>query len=120
MGGRMGFPREVRRRFWEELRAGGTVTDAAGRAGVNRSTAANWVSQAGGVIPPRVSPSNRLTFQDREEIWFGHSNGDSIRLIAARMGRAPSTISREVSCNGGQAVPLVTRRGRWVRSPLHG
>jgi IS30 family transposase len=96
MGGRMGFPREVRRRFWEELRAGGTVTDAAGRAGVNRSTAANWVSQAGGVIPPRVSPSNRLTFQDREEIWFGHSNGDSIRLIAARLGRAPSTISREL------------------------
>jgi IS30 family transposase len=96
MGGRTGFPREVRRRFWAELRAGGTVTDAAARAGVNRSTAANWVSQAGGVIPPRVSSSNRLTFQDREEIWFGHSQSESIRSIAARLGRAPSTISREL------------------------
>jgi IS30 family transposase len=96
MGGRTGFPREVRRRFWAELRAGGTVTDAAARSGVNRSTAANWVSQAGGVIPPRVSSSNRLTFQDREEIWFGHSQSESIRSIAARLGRAPSTISREL------------------------
>jgi len=96
MGGRTGFPREVRRRFWAELRAGGTVTDAAARSGVNRSTAANWVSQAGGVIPPRMSSSNRLTFQDREEIWFGHSQSESIRSIAARLGRAPSTISREL------------------------
>ena len=96
MGGRAGFPREVRRRFWEELRAGGTVTAAAARAGVNRSTAANWVSQAGGVIPPRTSPSNRLTFLDREEIWFGHSKGESVRSIAAGLGRAPSTISREL------------------------
>jgi IS30 family transposase len=96
MGGRTGFPREVHRRFWEELRAGGTVTDAAARAGVNRSTAANWVSHAGGVIPPRVSPSNRLTFLDREEIWFGYSKSESIRSIAARLSRSPSTISREL------------------------
>jgi IS30 family transposase len=104
MNGSAGFPREVRRRFWEELRAGGTVTDAAARAGVNRSTAANWVSQAGGVIPPRVSPSNRLTFLDREEIWFRHSQGESMRLIAAGLGRAPSTISRELRAG-------MTRRG---------
>lgn len=96
MGGRVGFPREVRRRFWEELRAGGSVTDAAARAGVNRSTAANWVSQAGGVIPPRLRPSARLTFLDREEIWFRHSTGESLRSIAAVLGRAPSTISREL------------------------
>lgn len=91
------FPREVRRRFWEELRAGGTVTDAAARAGVVRSSAANWVSKAGGMIPPPlVSSSHRLSFLDREEIWFGSSQGESMRSIAARLGFAPSTISREL------------------------
>ncbi|MHB1329912.1 MAG: IS30 family transposase [Gemmatimonadales bacterium] len=96
MLGRPGFPREVRRRFWEELRAGGTVVAAAARAGVNRSTAANWVSQAGGMLPPPVAPSTRLSFLDREEIWFGRSRGESMRSIAVRLGRAPSTISREL------------------------
>ena len=97
MVGRAGFPREVRRRFWEELRAGGSVTDAAARAGVNRSSAANWVSQAGGMFPSQPAiTSNRLSFLDREEIWFGRSQGESMRSIAARLGRAPSTISREL------------------------
>lgn len=96
MLGRPGLPREVQRRFWEELRAGGTVVAASARAGVNRSTAANWVSQAGGMLPPPVAASTRLSFLDREEIWFGRSRGESMRSIATRLGRAPSTISREL------------------------
>ena len=96
MGGPAGYPRDVRRRFWEELRAGGTATAAAARAGVNRSTAANWVSEAGGMLPPSITTTTRLTFLDREEICFSRSRGESIRSIAARLGRAPSTISREL------------------------
>jgi transposase, IS30 family len=87
--------REVHRRFWVELSRGGTVTAAAGRAGVVRSTAANWVSKAGGMIPPQVE-SSRLSIRDREEIWFGRTRGESMRSIAGRLGRAPSTISREL------------------------
>src|ERR1700709_1695671 len=68
MVGRPGFSREVRRGFWEELRVGGTITAAAARVGVNRSTAANWVSEAGGMIPLAVAPtSTRLSFLDRGE-----------------------------------------------------
>jgi IS30 family transposase len=96
MVGVPGLPREVRRRFWEELRAGGTAKSAADRAGVNPSTAKNWVSEAGGMIPPRITPSDRLSFLDREEISFGRAQGKSIRSIALRLGRAPSTISREL------------------------
>jgi IS30 family transposase len=89
--------REVHRRFWEELRRGGTVAAAAARAGVERSTAANWVGKAGGMIPPPlVASSRRLSFLDREEIWFGRSRGESMRSIAGRLGWAPSTISREL------------------------
>lgn len=102
--GRPGLSREVRRRFWEELRAGGTAKAAAARAGVNPSTANNWVSEAGGMIPPRASTSNRLSFLDREEISFGRAQGESMRAIASRLGRAPSTISRELRAG-------TTRRG---------
>ncbi len=44
----------------------------------------------------------RLSAQEREEIRSGLEAGDSFRVIAARLGRAPSTVSREVNANGGR------------------
>ena len=43
----------------------------------------------------------RLSAADREDIRAGLDAGDSLRAIAGRLGRAPSTVSREVSANGG-------------------
>jgi len=43
-----------------------------------------------------------LTLAEREEISLGLAVGDSIRLIATQLGRAPSTVSREITRNGGQ------------------
>jgi IS30 family transposase len=43
-----------------------------------------------------------LTLAEREEISRAVTTGYSIRLIAKRLGRAPSTISREIKRNGGQ------------------
>jgi len=48
------------------------------------------------IPPPLVSSSRRLSFLDREEIWFGTTRGESMRSIASRLGFAPSTISREL------------------------
>jgi transposase, IS30 family len=50
-------------------------------------------------MPPRVPTVSafRLSLAEREEISRGLVAGDSYRAIAARLGRAPSTISREVS-----------------------
>lgn len=48
------------------------------------------------MIPPRSTTSDRLSFLDREEISFGRAQGESMRSIAVRLGRAPSTISREL------------------------
>jgi len=42
-----------------------------------------------------------LTLAEREEISRGAVEGQSMRSIAARVGRAPSTISREIKRNGG-------------------
>ena len=45
----------------------------------------------------------RLTLADREEITLGMHAGESFTLIAARLGKATSTVSREVAANGGRA-----------------
>ena len=51
----------------------------------------------GGIKPPKRKPSVlHLTLAEREEIRVGLSSKKSIRAIARLLGRAPSTISREV------------------------
>src|ERR671922_2294325 len=45
----------------------------------------------------------RLTLADREEITLGVHAGQSFTAIAARLGKATSTVSREVAANGGRA-----------------
>ena len=49
-----------------------------------------------------VPGPGRLTVADREEISIGLRAGESFTAIAARLGRAVSTVSREVAANGGR------------------
>jgi IS30 family transposase len=57
----------------------------------------------GGIRPlPRRRSSRSLTLAEREEISRGMATGASLRAIAARLGRAPSTVSRELHRNGGR------------------
>jgi IS30 family transposase len=56
----------------------------------------------GGISPrPRRRSRLALSLVEREEISRGLINGDSLRMIATSLGRPPSTVSREVSRNGG-------------------
>jgi transposase, IS30 family len=50
-----------------------------------------------------VPGPGRLTLADREEITIGLHGGESFTVIAARLGKAVSTVSREVAANGGRA-----------------
>ena len=60
------------------------------------------IAATGGIRPPeRRRSSLALTLAEREEISRGIARDLSLRAIAARLGRAPSTISREVNRNGG-------------------
>jgi IS30 family transposase len=63
-----------------------------------------FVLQSGGVKqPPRRRPAGSLSVAEREEISRGVATGDSGRAIAKRLGRAPSTVSRELARNGGRS-----------------
>ncbi len=62
------------------------------------------MSSTGGVRPPTRTRSARcLSATEREEISRGLAAGEPLRAIARRLGRAPSTVSREVARNGGLA-----------------
>jgi IS30 family transposase len=69
--------------------------------------------------PARKRSQLRLSLVEREEISRGLAGDESLRAIAGRLGRAPSTISREVTRNGGaqryracQADRAALRRAR--------
>jgi IS30 family transposase len=82
--------------------AGERMADVAVALGRARSTVDAVVFEAGGVPPRRVLRSElRLSLAEREEISRGLIAGSSLRTIAAGLGRAPSTVSREVAAVGG-------------------
>jgi len=49
-----------------------------------------------------VPGPGRLTLADREEISIGLHAGESFTVLAARLGKVVSTVSREVAANGGR------------------
>jgi transposase, IS30 family len=94
----------VQRRFWE-LIAGGLASEDAGVAvGVSASWGGRWFCRFGGVNPRlqqaqgQVRP--RLSADEREQIMIGTARGESIRSIARRLSRNPTTIMREIANNG--------------------
>lgn len=76
-------------------------------------------SAAGGVRPARRTRSSMaLSLSEREEISRGIASDESMRSIATRLGRAPSTISREIQRNGGDGKYRAARADKkaWERA----
>jgi IS30 family transposase len=89
--------------IWRAVGAGESYRGIARR--LNRSgCAVRWlVTRAGGFAPTPVKRSElRLSLAEREEISRGLVAGDSFQVIALGLGRAGSTVSREVAANGGR------------------
>jgi IS30 family transposase len=92
---------DLMQRFWAALQAGQFLSEAAEAVGTSRRTGRRLLAAAGGVRPRRGKDlqGRYLSFDEREEIALGIAAGDSVRRIAARIGRAPSTVSRELARN---------------------
>jgi transposase, IS30 family len=65
-------------------------------------TASVYVQRPESGLPDRWTPApGRLSAEEREEILLGLARGESMSVIARSLGRAPSTVTREVAANGG-------------------
>jgi IS30 family transposase len=96
-----GWRREHRERFWEGI-VGGLSSEAASvAAGLSPAVGTRWFREHGGMPPFTFAPlSGRyLSFAEREEIAILHAQDCRVREIARRVGRSPSTISRELRRN---------------------
>jgi IS30 family transposase len=104
--------REDRVRFWEAIARGVSSEDAVAVAGVSQAVGSRWFRQAGGMPPITLAPlSGRyLSFAEREEIALLRAQQRGVREIARRVGRSPSTISRELRRNASTRSHWVTYR----------
>jgi transposase, IS30 family len=94
--------RDLQRSFWRLIREGRSVEDAAACCGIGSRTGVRWFGQAGGMSPVVLDPpaiSYRLSVEERELILEGVAQNLSIRMIAQQLGRAPSTVLRELRRN---------------------
>ncbi len=100
--GRPGLSDGQKDELWRRFTAGETFT-AIGRAlGKHAGSIFGVVSGQGGIAPPpRCRAAGALTREERETISRGLAAGQSVRAIAQGVGRAPSTVSREITRNGG-------------------
>ncbi len=104
---------------WERRKAGELTRSIACRLGRNGSSIRRLFEDAGGVRPaPRKRSVRHLSLREREEISRGVARGESLRVIAGRLGRAVSTISREVARNDGRLRYRAHRadRAAWQRA----
>ena len=86
---------------WRRWKRGESVSDIGRALGRIRKSVHRVIAAHGGV-PPRARTRSRwtLTVAEREEISRGLATDCSLRRIAGRLGRAPSTVSREVRQHG--------------------
>lgn len=100
---RIWFTPRQRAELWERWRSGQCVADIArGLGRRNKSGVYRLLAVDGGIVPNvRRRAPLALRLAEREEISRGLASGQTIRQIACGLGRAPSTVSREVRRNGG-------------------
>lgn len=101
---RMPFTEAEREVVWKRWREGALYPDIAKELGRSVPAVTYLIMRHGGIPPAQRHRSPRvLCSSEREEISRGIVGGESVRDIARRLGRAPSTISREILRNGGAA-----------------
>lgn len=120
---RLGRPRGLsavgKKELWERWRAGESISDIARALQKPPGSIHGMIEATGGFSPPqRRRRGCALTLVEREEISRGLATGESLRAIAARLGRCVSTVCREVNRNGGRRNYRATSADEkaWLRA----
>ena len=100
--------REIERRFWAVIKTGVTNEAAAAAVGVSSAIGTRWFRHRGGMPTFMAVPivGRYLSFAELGGVALVNSHSESVRDIARRLGRSPSTVSRELRRNAA------TRGGR--------
>lgn len=90
---------------WARWQQGETLLEISEALGTFKSNVWSLVQRHGGLVPPpRRRAARTLQLDEREEISRGLAHRESVRSLARRLGRAPSTISREIRRHGGDTA----------------
>ena len=100
---RIYYTDEQKALMWERWQKGDSMNAIARLFDRGHSSVQGVLSKMGGVSTPARRRSRlSLTLSEREEISRSLVAGQSLRSIATSLGRAPSTVSREINRNGGR------------------
>lgn len=101
--GRPGLSDSQKSELWRRWRAGESLSDIGRALNKHASSIFGVVVSNGGIVPSvRRRSTLALKLCEREEISRGIAASSSIRQIAISIGRAPSTVSREIARHGGR------------------
>jgi IS30 family transposase len=120
--GRPGLTSAQKKDLWRRWKEGESLSEIGRALGKHAGSIHGVVKASGGIVPAARTRSPRtLSLTEREEISRGLAHGASMRRIAARLGRAPSTVSREIARHGGpmryRAVHADDRAWRNAKRP---
>ena len=101
--------------IWDALERGESMRGIARRIGRAHGSIRTLVIASWGMRPKVQVSGLRLSLAEREEISRGVAAGESMRAIAARLNRAPSTVSRELAANGGRCQYRALKAERAAR-----
>ena len=103
--GRRGRKRQLglESEYWRLVHSGVGTVQACRAVGITRKTGYRWRAENGGIPPVRLAEavlsSRYLSRLERHRISTLREQGHGVREIARRIGRAPSTVSRELARN---------------------
>src|SRR3954466_2012058 len=102
--GRRGLSPRQKKQLWRRWRRGQSLSEIGRARGKHAGSIYGVLAAAGGITPsPRTRSDIVLSTREREEISRCLVRGLSIRGIASRLHRSPSTISREILRNSGRS-----------------
>ncbi len=101
--GRPGLTLAQKKDMWRRWKEGQSLSEIGRALGRHAGSIHGVVKANGGIVPPeRTRAARTLALTEREEISRGLAHGESVRRIARRLDRAPSTVSREIRRHGGR------------------
>ena len=102
---RRGLSAEQKAELWKRWKAGQSLNEIGRALGKDHVVIQFVLARHGGIVPPARRRSRRvLTLAEREDISRGIASGHTMRVIAQRLSRSCSTVSREIARRGGRSL----------------